>query len=257
MKKILFVMMMFIWGSIVFAQHSAGDIVLGAELGGGFNLLGDSDAISSYPYDFYDLSGGVPDNEVTVSPIYGFKYLGGFNADYYILNWLSVSSGLFYNGTYHTFNYYYSMPHSNPKSDITLAYSFHRGYLRLPLAVHANVFFLYIGLGFAYNIQIVDSATYSIEGKEAFKISKKGILDYSSGGFADVFFDFGIDSMERKKKNSGTRMLVRVSQALSVSTPKDKYSTLFLQDQKALDLSLILQISGTAASLPIIKRTEE
>ena len=56
MKRIAIILMILILGGHVYAQHQAGDMLLGLEAGIGTNFGGNLDDVSSYPYPFFDFT---------------------------------------------------------------------------------------------------------------------------------------------------------------------------------------------------------
>ena len=263
MKKLSFVLGLFFLfvGWNLFA-HTAGDMLVGLELGVGYNKIGDMSGMSSYPIEYYQLTRGIISKDEIAGSATGMNYHGGVSFDYYFLSWLSASSGLSYHGTINFIDYYLSNS-SIGLFDIGAPYQqlFHRGYLKIPLAAHANFSALYFGIGLAYNLQLFQRAEYGYEFKAdnyTFYSAEEETLDYSSGSFLEFYVDFGIDFMHRKTKDPGEwslghRLFARYSPALTVSSPKDKNGSVIVKDLKSMDISLIYQFCGAFANKPIFK----
>ena len=227
MKRIIIILMLILLGGALFAQHSAGNLMAGAEFGFGLNLIGEQDALIGNPTSI------------------GLSYLGGLNFDYYIFSALSVSTGVAYRGTVNSVSYEISTRLSEEAF-------FHRGYLRIPVSVHANILFLWLGGGFAYNVILFEN--YEARERDfSSVIYRERITGYRSNNYSELFFDVGFDFSANNPNNSGSRLFARITPAMSTTSPRSEHINIFSRDVRSLDIALILQMSGTVGRFPIFK----
>ena len=230
-------------------------MLLGMELGIGLNLWGVNakDGISSYPLPFFNLSMGISDkNNIETPPEFGGSLTAGAILDYYIFKWFSVSAGLDYHHVFQHIAYEVDLK-ADKTFDIksrnaSLDLIYNRGYLRIPASAHFNFSVFYMGVGFAYNIIILQKYQHkgevTINGKKEYNETKE--FDYSCSGYVEFFADVGFDFI--RKKNKGCRLFVRVSPALTVTSPADKQGVI-LKDLKSFEASLMFQYLGTLTTL--------
>ena len=163
------------------SRHSAGDMLLGINLGMGITT------------NFSDLlKDNIPADD------YGLAFNLGLNFDYYFLDWLSASTGVFATaGMYGLFDKPVNIDNYNLTDYAKTPICF-----TLPLQTHINIpkaEFLYLGAGLNFNFptrSIIDSVVKEVD------------IDTKGKFFLGIPIDFGFDFVQQG--SGGSRLFFRV-----------------------------------------------
>jgi hypothetical protein len=243
MKRITLILLVCSFGGLG-AQQEAGNFLLGGQFSLGVNSLGDPGGIAAYPGFFY--GEGFPADGVTASQ-YGSGCFLGLNVDYHLFGWLSFSTGI--GGRYSTNWIIYDYINAKDSLDVALAYRFDRYYLRIPLEFHLNLWYFYLGGGIAWNFIMDEEVSARANRVESSRQTwVKGDYSYRSPPWTELFFDLGVDLI--RKSRYGPRFFLRISPALSPTSPKDSYDDIIREDLYSVEVSLNIKFSGILFKLP-------
>ena len=222
MKRMAIVLAIFLLGGVLFAEHAAGTIMVTADFGGGLNRLTSKDDV----------------NENVDFGFLGLSYMAGMGVSYYLFPVLSFTTGAGWHGTTNTIEV---------GSPDNFDFFMHRGYLRVPLAVHANLLFLYVGGGGAFNFVMFEK--YENRGIDGSHEDR----NYKSKSYPELFLDVGLDfGVNNIERNMGSRLFIRVARSLGGVTSKTGALDYHLKkDLDSFDFAVVFQITGSVARFPL------